>query len=180
MKNKLLVSSFRKIWDTRKKFLSLLCMALLGVGFFAGIKATSPDMSKTLDEYLDNNNVYDVEIVSTLGLTDEDIEEIKNLSIASDITGSRYADEIIDIENKEKVVRIISLTDINKVILKDGNLPTKTGEIVVEKLFLDDYDLKIGDILNIDSENLKDNEFKIVGVVESPIYFTKYSVKYLI
>ena len=69
MKNKLLVSSFRKIWDTRKKFLSLLCMALLGVGFFAGIKATSPDMSKTLDEYLDNNNVYDVEIVSTLGLT---------------------------------------------------------------------------------------------------------------
>ena len=174
MKNKLLVSSFRKIWDTRKKFLSLLCMALLGVGFFAGIKATSPDMSKTLDEYLDNNNVYDVEIVSTLGLTDEDIEEIKKLSIASYITGSRYTDEIIDIENKEKVVRIISLTDINKVILKDGNLPTKTGEIVVEKLFLDDYDLKIGDILNFDSENLKDNEFKIVGVVESPIYFTKY------
>ena len=99
MKNKLLVSSFRKIWDTRKKFLSLLCMALLGVGFFAGIKATSPDMSKTLDEYLDNNNVYDVEIVSTLGLTDEDIEEIKKLSIASDITGSRYTDEIIDILN---------------------------------------------------------------------------------
>ena len=55
-------------------------------------------------------------------------------------------------------MRIISLTDINKVILKDGNLPTKTGEIVVEKLFLDDYDLKIGDILNFDSENLKDNE----------------------
>lgn len=174
MKNKLLVSSFRKIWSTRKKFLSLLCMALLGVGFFVGIKATSPDMTKTLDKYLNDNNVYDIEVVSTLGLTDDDISELKNLNIADNVIGSKYIDEIINIGSIEKVIRIISSTNINKVILKDGKLPTTGNEIVVEKLFLDDLDLKIGDKITIDSKNMKNSTFEIVGVIESPIYFTGY------
>lgn len=174
MKNKLLVSSFRKIWNTRKKFLSLLCMALLGVGFFVGIKATSPDMTKTLDKYLDDNDVYDVEVVSTLGLTIDDINELENLDITKNVVGSRYTDEVISIDNKEEVVRVMSITDINKVILKDGKLPNANNEIVVEKLFLDNSDLKIGDTLTINSQNLENDTFKIVGVVESPIYFTEY------
>lgn len=174
MKNKLLVSSFRKIWSTRRKFLSLLCMALLGVGFFAGIKATSPDMINTLDKYLDENNVYDIEINSTLGLTDDDIKELKNLNIANNVVGSKYIDEIINIDSVDETIRVISLTNINKVTLQEGKLPTSSSEIVVEEKFLDDYHLKLGDTVKVNSKNLNNNTFKIVGIVESPIYFTAY------
>ena len=73
MKNKLIQHIFRKIKNNYKRFISLLCMSLLGVGFYAGIKATSPDMIKTLDTFFDSQEVYDIEIVSTLGLTENDI-----------------------------------------------------------------------------------------------------------
>ena len=63
MKNKLILHIFRKIKDNYKRFISLFCMSLLGVGFYAGIKATSPDMLKTLDNFYDTQNVSDIEIV---------------------------------------------------------------------------------------------------------------------
>ena len=65
MKNMLFINTIRKIKDTHKKFLSLMCLALLGVGFYVGIKSSSPDMLDTLDKYLQDNNVYDLEITST-------------------------------------------------------------------------------------------------------------------
>ncbi len=172
MKNKLLLSSFRKIWSTRKKFLSLLCMSLLGVGFFVGIKATSPDMTKTLDKYLSDNDVYDIEVISSLGLTEDDIEELESLDIASNVVGNKYSDEVINLDTQEEVIRIIALSDINKPILIDGDLPKNSNEIVVEEAFLNDNDLKINDTLSIESDNLNNKNFKIVGVVESPLYFT--------
>ena len=161
MKNKLLISSVRKIWSSKRKFLSLLCLALLGVGFFAGIKATSPDMNYTLDKYLDDQQVYDIEIISTLGLTENDIDELKDLNVAQKIIGST-----------QKTLRIISLTEINKTILKEGRMPTKDNEIVVEQSLLKQNDLDIGDTLQINSKNLTNTSFKIVGIVESPLYFT--------
>lgn len=174
MKNKLFVSSIRKIKASNRRFISLLFMALLGVGFFAGIKATSPDMLKTIDDYLDSNNVYDIEIVSTLGLTNDDIEKIETLDIASSVVGVKAIDEIVTINDQEKIIRAISLTDINEVLLVDGSLPKKRNEIVVEKRLLDENDLKIGDSITIDNKSLNNNEFKIVGVIESPLYFSSY------
>ena len=79
MKNKLLKHIFKKIKDNNKRFLSLFCMAFLGVGFFTGIQSCGPDMLKTLDNYYDENNVYDIEIISNLGLTNNDIEELKKI-----------------------------------------------------------------------------------------------------
>ncbi len=172
MKNKLLISSVRKIWSSKRKFLSLLCLALLGVGFFAGIKATSPDMNYTLDKYLDDQQVYDIEIISTLGLTENDIDELKDLNVAQKIIGSKYSDEVINLGNTQKTLRIISLTEINKTILKEGRMPTKDNEIVVEQSLLKQNDLDIGDTLQINSKNLTNTSFKIVGIVESPLYFT--------
>ena len=74
---------FKEIKKSYKRFISILLMAFLGVGFFAGIRATSPDMKLTLDKYLDEKNVYDIRLVSTLGLTDEDISEISKSIIES-------------------------------------------------------------------------------------------------
>ena len=69
MKKALMKDSIKEIKNTYKRFLSILLMAFLGVGFFAGIKATSPDMVNTIDKFYKDQNVYDVQVISTLGLT---------------------------------------------------------------------------------------------------------------
>lgn len=69
MKTILFKHIFMKIKQNYKRFLS---MALLGIGFYAGIEACCPDMLKTLDKFYDDNNVYDIKVVSNLGLDDKD------------------------------------------------------------------------------------------------------------
>lgn len=174
MKNRLLLSNFRKIISNKKRFISLMCMALLGVGFFAGIKATSPDMEHTLEKYLKKSNFYDLEIVSNVGLTEDDIRAIDELDIANEINGSKNIYYTFSYKKTDKIFNIISLTDINNVILKSGNLPSKDDEVVLEEKLLDDLNYKIGDTIKIDSESLKNQEYKIVGIVESPLYFTGF------
>ena len=68
MKKALLKDSVKEIKNTYKRFLSILLMAFLGVGFFAGLKASSPDMIDTIDKFYKQQNVYDIEVLSTLGL----------------------------------------------------------------------------------------------------------------
>lgn len=118
MKNRILTSSFRKIKENFKRFISLLCMALLGVGFYAGIQAASPNMLNTLDTYLDNQNMYDIEIVSTLGLTESDLEEIRNIESVDIAEGTYSKDVIMKADKEEYVVKMIGINDeINNVLL---------------------------------------------------------------
>ena len=79
MKKALLKNSFKEIKTSYKRFISILLIALLGVGFFAGLRASSPDMVDTIDKYYKEQNVYDIQIMSTLGLTDSDIEAISEI-----------------------------------------------------------------------------------------------------
>ncbi len=172
-KDKLLVSSIRKIKNTYRRFLSLLCMSLLGVGFFAGIKATSPDMLKSLDLFMDNQNVYDIEIVSILGSTENDIEKIKQIESVDNAYGVYSKDEIVSSEKKEYVVKLIGeRQNINNIYLTSGSLPAENNEIVVEEKFLNRNNLKIGDIVSVEDNELLVQEFKIVGTVISPLYFS--------
>ena len=172
MKNKLFLSTIRTIRNTKKKFFSLLCLSLLGVGFFVGIKATSPDMIKTLDTYLDEASFYDIEIVSTLGLTEQDRKAIEDLEIADKIIGSKYLDKMVEIDGNEKIVRVLSINDINKIKIVEGTAPKSRNEIVVEKAFLENHKLKLRDTITIPDKEFSNTTFKIVGVVESPLYFS--------
>lgn len=79
MKKALFKDTVKQIFKTYKRFISILLMACMGVGFFAGVRATSPDMKKTIDTYLDKYNVYDMKLVSTLGLTDDDVKVISKI-----------------------------------------------------------------------------------------------------
>jgi len=174
MKNKLLVYSLRKIKNNRKRFISLLFMALLGVGFFVGIKATSPDMIKSLDKYLDKKNVYDIELVSNVGFTDIDIKELKEIKNINSIEGTYMKDTYVSVNDREYTIRLLSLTtDMNELYINAGRLPKKDTEVVVEKRFLVDNKLKIGDTITIEDINIEENEFKIVGEVISPLYFSR-------
>ena len=88
MKNKLFKHSIKKIKDNYKRFISLFFLSLLGVGFFGGIKATSPDMLDTLDKFYDDSKVYDIEILSTSGFSNDDKNEISKLESVENVVGS--------------------------------------------------------------------------------------------
>lgn len=168
MKNKLVRHSFRKIRNNYKRFISLLFMALLGVGFFVGIKATSPDMIKSLDVFADKNNFYDIELTSNLGFSTADIEQLKKIPNVRIAVGGRQQDNYLKVNSREYVVRVLNTTKgINDVYITQGRLPQNEKEIVVEKRLLRDNTLTIGDFVTIGREN-----FKIVGEVLSPLYFS--------
>ena len=95
MKKALLKDCFKEIIKGFKRFISILLIVLLGVGFFAGIKATSPDMKLTLDTYFDDKNVMDIQVISTLGLTDEDITELEKLDLIDDAQGTYQTDAMV-------------------------------------------------------------------------------------
>ncbi len=178
MKKALLKDTFKEIANTKKRFISIILMAFLGVGFFAGIKATSPDMQKTLDNYYDQNNVYDIEIISTLGLTDEDIESLEKIDEVEKAYGIYSVDVAIEANGEEVISKVYSIDEnINKTILISGDMPQNYNECLVEEKFLTNNNLEIGDYIELDTKSdeefFKDNKVKIVGTVESPLYISR-------
>ena len=184
VKKALFKDSVKEIRNTYKRFISILLMAFLGVGFFAGMRATSPDMVDTIDQYYKENQVYDIQILSTLGLTEEDIEAISKIDNIETIVGTYEIDGILDIENKEVVTKIMCIEELNQPILLQGKLPESQDECVVEENFLTTNNKEIGDTIEIEIENTKNDEgeeieylnqskLKIVGTVKSPLYILR-------
>ena len=182
MKKALLKDSIKEIKKTYKRFISILLMAFLGVGFFAGVRATSPDMDLTIDSYLDKRNVYDIKLVSTLGLTDEDINEISKLENIEKVVGTFSEDVFIDFEDEEAVVKIYALEkDINQVDLIEGNLPENIDECVIEESMKNAKGISIGDYIEIEenlenedeNQSFKNTKLKVVGTVKSPLYISR-------
>ena len=183
-KKALLKDAFKEIIVSYKRFISILLMALLGVGFFAGLRATSPDMVNTIDEYFKAQNVYDIQVMSTLGLTDGDVEAIKNVENVDSVYGTYSKDGLIALEDKEVVSKILCVEDINKPLLVEGNMPQNQNECVVEEGLLKNANKNIGDYIKIEPEKdenssqegedfLKEKELKIVGTVKSPLYISR-------
>ena len=184
MKKALLKDAFKEIKVSYKRFISILLMALLGVGFFAGLRATSPDMVNTIDEYFKAQNVYDIQVMSTLGLTDGDVEAIKNVENVESVYGTYSKDGLINLDDKEVVSKILCVEDINKPLLVEGSMPQNQNECVVEEEFLKNANKNIGDYIQIEPEKdenssqeseefLKEKEMKIVGTVKSPLYISR-------
>lgn len=168
MKTKLLKHIFMKIKDNYKRFLSLICMAFLGVGFYVGIQSSSPDMLKTLDNFYDENNVYDISVISNVGLTEDDLlklSKIKNVELAINI---QEKDSYLEIEENNYVVKLIEYnSQMNNVHIKEGRLPKNNNEVSVDNALLENNNLKLGDNITIDGK-----KYSIVGNVISPLYFS--------
>ena len=190
MKKALRKDTLIEIKKTFKRFLSILVMALLGVGFFAGLRATPSDMSMTLDKYADDTNLFDIQVISTLGLTDDDVNRIKELEYVEEVYPVYDEDTFVKIndEENERIIKVLELTDeINKVKLQEGNLPKDNTECLIDS-FMAGSGVKVGDYLTIkedidDSEtDLEDEDkeeptykcskVKVVGIVTSPLYMS--------
>ena len=164
--------SFLSIKKTFKRFLSILAIVLLGVGFFIGIRQTSPNMESSIDEYFKKQNVYDINLMSTWGITNEETKNLK--SEGYDVEPSYSIDALIRVDD-DYVVKIHSYdpnAKINKLIVTDGRLPETNKECVIEKnKDLGEY--KIGDTITIEDDNLKEQTLEIVGFVKSPLYVSR-------
>ncbi len=174
MKNRINTICFREIKKSFKRFLSLLVMSLLGVGVFVGIAMAAPCMMKSIDEYYDDSNYYDIRLISTLGFTDESASEIEKLDSISAVYLSNSKDVLMDLADNESVVKLISINDdVNQIEITSGRKPKLNDEIVVEEALLTDNNLEIGDYISIESDDsFKETKLKIVGTVKSPLYIT--------
>ena len=184
MKTALLKDGIKEIKNSYKRFLSILLIVLLGVGFFAGLRVSSPDMKKTLDSYFDAQNVMDIQVISTLGLTDEDVDALKEVQGVSEVEGAYQTDAIVTVGDEDVVVKLETYSDkINKLELVNGKLPVNSNECVVEERFLEETGHSIGDSIKIEVEDitnddgekqkvLKNDEVEIVGSVKSPLYIS--------
>lgn len=176
MKRALLKDSLKEIKNTHKRFISILLMAFLGVGFFVGLRASSPDMIDTIDSYFDNKNVYDIKVLSTLGLTDEDITKLSNIEGINKVYGEYSEDILINFEDTEIVTKILSIDEVNEVYLLEGRMPESSNECLVENLFCVRTGKKIGDTIIIEKDEdsiIKETEVTIVGTINSPLYVSK-------
>lgn len=170
-KNRIYTTSIREMKTSFKRFCSLLIMSMLGVGVFVGIKMSSLNMIKSLDTYYDQKNVYDMKIISTLGITKDDLSVLNNV-FGINAYGSYSRDVLTNIGEKEVVVKVMGITkDINQLDLISGRFPQNNQEIVVEENMLVCEHLNIGDkIVFLDEETFFEQTQTIVGVIKSPLY----------
>ena len=176
---------FRDITKTKARFISIMLIVALGVGFFTGIKATAPSMNASAEEYYLDNCLMDIRLLSTVGFGEKDIEEIKKLPHVRTAAASYYTDVIINSEGDGSVIRLYSDIKenedgytVNKPIIHEGRLPEKKGEITLESSTFGNGGYAVGDTLTLqpkagDSEVgdiLESTEFTIVGFAQIPVY----------
>ena len=172
---------FREIKKTKNRFISIVLLVVIAVAFLYGLKISAPDMHASMDAYLDEQHMHDVQIMSTLGLTDEDIAALSAIDGVENIEGIFSVDAIASNgEDATMVVKAISISEqgINDPYLEEGRMPEAADECLIEAKYMEQTGAKIGDTLLLDSgtgvyeDALDINAFTIVGVAKHPLYTT--------
>lgn len=181
MKRTFFKNLFRDIRKTLSRFLSIVIIIAIGVAFYAGVRAASPDMKKSGDYYFNKTNFMDFKLNSTLGITKDNISEIKDIKGIKSIYGSKSVDGIVTKDKHSLVVNINSLplSNMNNLLMTSGRKPRNDKEAVIEDKFLKENKFKIGDKITVKSgittsmkDSLKEDEFTIVGTAKSPLYLS--------
>lgn len=187
MKNTLLKDTFRAIGNTLGRFLAIFAIVALGVGFFAGIKATAPDMKITADKYFDDYNLMDIWLISTKGFDEKDIEAIEKVEEIDEMSLSYSIDVLADDGENIRVLKLLSIPEniednnsyMNNINLVKGRYPENSGECLAESGSMTTESLSIGNKIKLYSGtdedisgNLKKDEYTVVGLVESPLYIS--------
>lgn len=179
-KNMLWKDFFVEISRSFNRFISIFAIVALGVAFFSGIRATEPDLRYSADTYFDRNQLMDIRVMSTLGLTDDDVEALRGIEGVSDVVPGYSVDALCNVGEIQQVFKIISdLGSMNQITVSEGRMPEKAGECLLDAGSLSDSGYQIGDkiVFHLDddqelSDMLSCDTFEIVGIGSSPEYIT--------
>ncbi len=181
-KKALFKTILKEISSSKSRFLSILFLIMLGVGFFSGLKSAGPDMLNTANSYFTEQNLMDLKVQSTMGLDKSDIDELKKIN-GVDIVEPIYSKDVL-IGREGMLLKLISYNknnELNKYVIESGRLPEKDGEIALDSKETIKNSYKIGDKIKFSYDNserlndeIKDKTYEIVGFVKSPMYIGKY------
>lgn len=162
------------------RFLSIFFIVAIGCAFFSGIRSSEPDMRYSGDVYLDKRNLMDIKVVSTMGLTEDDLKAIEEVDGVEYAEGGYSSDVLFAQGDNKVVVHVMALQPtMNQVTVERGRLPENGDECVIDEDYLAESGLEIGDRITFCSGNedeitdtLTTDTFEIVGTVSSPLYIS--------
>jgi len=143
----------------KKRFIALMAIAALGVCMMTGLKAGCDDLRFTADEFFDEQNLFDIMVVSTMGLKDTDVEILKRIGGVEDVEGA-YSETVftqVEGQTKQAVVNVLSQRDINVPYVLDGDMPLRPDEILVTQKYINETCKRVGDTVVIE-EKIEDKE----------------------
>jgi len=185
MKKSVFKDFIREIKGSLGRFFAIMAIVAIGVAFFAGITASSNDMKHSSDSYYDEYNMNDIRILSSIGLTADDMDAISKVDGVKAVYGANTQDVLVNYDGKENVAHVSSVpvgkssdddSYINQLRIKEGRLPENDKECVV-KYEDTRKSMQIGDVITFKSgteddisDTFKDSEYTVVGIVYSPCY----------
>lgn len=172
----------RTLKSSRGRFLSIFSIVTLGVGFLAGLNASPLDMKESMERYMDDANFYDLRVVSSMGLSDGDVEALQGVEGVRSVQPGYSADLLVNAGDDILVTRLLSLPPdgedaVNRLFLAEGRLPQAAGECVVEaNASLTGSGCTVGTQLTVSADNegldttLACTEYTVVGTVHNANY----------
>ena len=168
---------WQEIKKSKSRFFSILLIVALGVAFFSGVRASEPDMRLTADDYYDETKLMDLRVISTLGLTEDDVIALKHVSGVAEVEASYMIDILCDTKDSQEVLRFYSIPQkMNRVQVTSGRMPKEKNECLLDNRLSSTH--RIGETIQIYSEDaevtdtLADTEFKVTGFGDSPYFIS--------
>lgn len=173
-------NTLREINKTKSRFLSILLICAIGVGFFSGVRATCDIMKTSADDYFDEHSLFDLRVLSTFGLTDNDAAAIAEIDGIDGVYTSKYIDLALHCGEDEYLTRVYSKTpdEINTIEIFEGRAPAADDECIVSYNILHKgiepgAVITLEDKTNADEFPLTREEYKVVGIYTTPMYVSK-------
>lgn len=167
---------YREIRKSPGRFLSILFIVALGVAFFSGIRSSEPDMRLTGDAYFDGTNLMDIQVMSTYGVTEDDLAALAEVEGVEAVEGAYSQDFLSTLDDEQTVLHVMSLPEeMNQVAVSEGRLPKAADECMVDNAM----GYEIGDEIVLESgtddpveDTLGTDTFTVVGKGSSPCYIS--------
>ena len=167
----------RTIRGNLKRFVAIVVITILGTAMFSGLKAGCDDLRTAADDFFDSQQLFDMRILSTLGITQDDVDTLAGIEGVAHAEGGYAETAHVKVAGERASVDVKALSDsgINEPYLVEGELPDSAGEVAVTRGYLKDSGASIGDTLTIEDAEDEANEvferrdYTIVGVVIDPM-----------
>ena len=162
---------WRAIRKEKKRFFSIMLITILGVGMLTGLRAACMDLRYSADQFFDRQGLYDISVVSTLGLTEKDVDALKALDGVMDAVGVYSETVHAKVNDHEVSIAVCTLNDrgINQPYVLSGRLPEAADETAVTTAFADETGCGIGDVIAVDTaddeSSLRYSRFTVTGIV---------------